>query len=102
MSYTLNYNPNIAPRLSSREKETLYLIAYEYNNKEIAKILYLSPDTIDSHRKKLMAKLSVNNSAGLISKAYQYGLLPMQPSDNITASINHSQFIRFSANSIAS
>jgi DNA-binding CsgD family transcriptional regulator len=102
MSYTLNLKPNTTPRLSQREKETLYLIAFEYNNKEIAKILYLSPDTIDSHRKRLMSKLGVCNSAGLISKAYQYNILPMQAPSSEIANINHSHIIRLSTSSVAS
>jgi DNA-binding CsgD family transcriptional regulator len=100
MSITLNFNST--PRLSHREQETLYLIAYEYNNKEIAKMLYLSSDTINSHRKKLMLKLNVHNSAGLISKAYQYGILPMEPSDNIKQNLNTSHIVRLNMKSVAS
>ena len=102
MSYTLKFNPNITPRFSSREKETLYLIAHEFSNKEIANLLFLSPNTIDSHRKNLLLKLKVSNSAGLISRAYQHGLLPMEPSDINSANINHNHIIRLSDKSIAS
>lgn len=103
MSLTLSINQeNDSPRLSAREIETLYLIAHEFKNKDIAKILYLSICTVDSHRKNLMHKLEVTNSAGLISKAYQYGFLPMHTPENIIANIDDRNVIRLSASSMAS
>jgi len=103
MSLTLSIKQShISPRLSTRELETLYLIAHEFKNKEIANILYLSTCTIDSHRKNLLNKLGVNNSAGLISRAYQHGFLPMDTPENIQANINDTNIIRLSAGSMVS
>ncbi len=103
MSLTLNINQSHnLPRLSTREIETLYLIAHEFKNKEIARILYLSTCTVDTHRKNLLNKLGVNNSAGLISRAYQYGYLPMETPENIIANIDDLNIIRLSASSMAS
>lgn len=57
--------------LSNREIEVLHLIAYECNTKEIAGQLYLSKYTVDSHRKNLMHKMDVRNTAGLVRRAFE-------------------------------
>ncbi len=61
--------------LTKREKEILQLIARDYTSQEIAEELYLSKRTIDTHRNSLLLKLDVKNSAGLIKKAMDLGLL---------------------------
>jgi len=61
--------------LSSREQEILELIAREYTTQEIADELFLSLKTVESHRYSLLQKLDVKNTAGLIRKAIQLGLL---------------------------
>ena len=62
-------------RLTDREKEVLRLIAEEYTNQEIADKLFLSPRTIDTHRRNLLQKLKVKNTAGLVKFAMKCGLL---------------------------
>ena len=62
-------------RLTEREKEVLRLIAEEYTNQEIADKLFLSPRTIDTHRRNLLQKLNVKNTAGLVKVAIKCGLL---------------------------
>ena len=57
------------PVLTSREKEILGLIAEGYTNPKIAEKIFLSPFTVDSHRKNLLAKLGVKNTASLIRLA---------------------------------
>lgn len=52
--------------LTSRESEILNLITYEYSTKDIATELFLSFETIRSHRKNLFKKLQANNLAGLV------------------------------------
>lgn len=54
------------PVLSKREKEILKLIAEGLTNMEISKQLFISIDTVDTHRKNLYTKLKVNNTAQLI------------------------------------
>ena len=66
------------PRLSNRETELLYLITNEYSSIEIAKLLFLSKNTVDSHKKNLYLKLNVSNSAGLVRRAYELSILPME------------------------
>lgn len=63
------------PVLSSREKEILGLIAEGYTNPQIAEKIFLSSFTVDSHRKNLLAKLNVKNTASLIRLAVERGLI---------------------------
>ncbi len=56
-------------KLSERELEILKCIAEEMTNKEIAQKLYISPRTVDTHRRNLLQKLNVKNTAGLV-KSY--------------------------------
>jgi len=67
--------------ISEREKEVLELIAYEYSSKEIASKLFVSRETINSHRKNLLTKLNVKNTAGLIRKAFESRLLVLKIQD---------------------
>ena len=62
---------NKLPELSPREKEILGLIAEGYTNPQIAQKIFLSPFTVDSHRKNLLAKLNVKNTACLIRLAVE-------------------------------
>jgi DNA-binding NarL/FixJ family response regulator len=52
--------------LSEREIQVLELISAEFTTEEIAKKLHLSKRTIDSHRRNLLLKLEVKNTAGLV------------------------------------
>jgi DNA-binding NarL/FixJ family response regulator len=63
------------PELSRREKEILGLIAEGYTNPQIAEKLFLSSFTVDSHRKNLLAKLDVKNTATLIRLAVERKLI---------------------------
>ena len=60
--------------LSQREYEVLNLICQEFSNSEIAKKLFLSVGTVDTHRKNMLVKLGVNNTVGLIKFAMRNGL----------------------------
>jgi DNA-binding NarL/FixJ family response regulator len=64
-----------APILTRREKEVLQLIAQGLTNKEIADRLFVSTSTVDSHRKNLLSKFEVLNTAALIRQAMLQGLL---------------------------
>ena len=66
---------NAAPVLTPREKEILGLIAEGYTNPQIAEKIFLSPFTVDSHRKNLLAKLDVKNTATLIKYAVEHRLI---------------------------
>jgi DNA-binding NarL/FixJ family response regulator len=63
------------PMLTNREKEILGLIAEGYTNPQIAEKIFLSPFTVDTHRKNLLAKLNVRNTASLIRLAVEQKLI---------------------------
>lgn len=59
------------PVLTRREKEVLGLIAEGFTNNVIAEKLFISTTTVDTHRKNLLAKFEVRNTATLIRMAAQ-------------------------------
>jgi DNA-binding NarL/FixJ family response regulator len=63
------------PVLSRREKEILALIAEGYTNPQIAEKLFVSPFTVDTHRRNLLTKLDVKNTATLIRFAVEHKLI---------------------------
>lgn len=60
---------NHAVAITRREKEILQLISDGKTNNEIAAQLFISSSTVDTHRKNLIEKLQVNNTAQLVKKA---------------------------------
>ena len=66
---------NELSQISSREIEVLKLIAMEYSTNEVADKLFVSVNTIESHRKSLMKKLDVKNVVGLIKFAMRHKLV---------------------------
>lgn len=64
-----------APSLSRRELQILDLIMQEMTNIEIAEHLFISVNTVDSHRRNIMSKLGVKNTAGMVRVAMERGLL---------------------------
>ncbi len=66
--------------LSDREKEVLHLVAQEYTTPQIAALLNLSSHAIDTHKKHLKNKLNVKNSAGMVRKGFELGLLQIAAS----------------------
>ncbi len=62
-----------AIELTSREKEVLRLIIAERTAQEIADQLYLSINTVMTHRKNLLQKFQVRNTAGLVREAVKMG-----------------------------
>jgi DNA-binding NarL/FixJ family response regulator len=61
--------------LTRREKEVLELIAEGMTNNAIAQKLFISPATVDTHRKNLLAKLDAKNTASLVKIAMQLQLI---------------------------
>jgi DNA-binding NarL/FixJ family response regulator len=61
--------------LSSRELQIIKLIANQLTNEEIADKLSLSKRTVDNHRQNMLNKLQLRNTAGLVTYAFQHGLL---------------------------
>ncbi len=65
----------IKQKLTKREHEVLELITQAKNNKEIAKELYISDQTVGVHRKNIMRKLGVRNTINLIKFALENQLV---------------------------
>ena len=61
--------------LTKREKEILKLIAQEYSTKKIGEVLFISPSTVETHRKNLIKKLKVKNSVGLALYAVKNNII---------------------------
>ncbi|MBA4853328.1 response regulator transcription factor [Emticicia sp. BO119] len=61
--------------LSERELEVLILIAQEYSSQQIASKLFISLNTVESHRKNIFRKLNIKNLAGIIRYALQHKLI---------------------------
>ncbi len=61
--------------LTKREIEILQLICREQSNQQIARQLFLSVGTVDTHRKNIIQKLGVNNTVGLVRYAIKQGLI---------------------------
>lgn len=55
--------------LTLREREIIRMVALERTNGEIAAALFISEDTVKTHRKNLMTKLNVRSVAGLVKYA---------------------------------
>lgn len=64
-----NATPQESPVLTRRENEILRLIAEGFANPQIAEKLFLSISTVDTHRKSLMRKLNIKNTALLVRYA---------------------------------
>ena len=60
------------PVVTRREKEVLILIADGLTNNEIAEKLFISANTVDTHRKNLLVKFEVRNTASLIRMAVHH------------------------------
>jgi DNA-binding NarL/FixJ family response regulator len=61
--------------LSERENEIITLIAEGLTNVQIADQLFLSTHTINTHRKNIMSKLGVKNTAGIVMYAVKANLI---------------------------
>ena len=61
--------------LSERESEIIILIAEGLTNAQIAEQLFLSNHTINTHRKNIMNKLGVKNTAGIVMYAVKTNLV---------------------------
>lgn len=69
-----NSNESITVQLSPREKEILNLITQELTSKEIADKLFISKQTVDTHRINIMQKTNSKSVVGLIKYAMLNGI----------------------------
>jgi len=68
-----------ADPLSEREREVLRLLALGHTNQEIAKMLYISVRTAETHRAHIMQKLRLSTRAELVRYALAHRLLDEEP-----------------------
>lgn len=66
---------SLVPGLSTREREVMKLICEGMPNREIAKLLHISPRTIDSHRTNIMKKTGARTNTELVKMALRNGLV---------------------------
>ena len=81
-SWRAQHEPNSEPRqesapdrLSSRERGIVELIAQGQSNKEIARTLGITPETVKSHVKSIFTKLAVDKRAQAVARAQALGLV---------------------------
>ena len=72
-------------RLSLREREILQLVVEGKSSIEIARILYISSKTVDTHRSRLMKKLDISDLASLIKFGIQHGLTHLEQLDSASS-----------------
>jgi len=63
------------PDLTARERQVLNMVVTGKSNKEIARLLNISPKTVDKHRTSFMQKLDVHSLAELMARAVKDGLI---------------------------
>jgi DNA-binding NarL/FixJ family response regulator len=61
--------------LSDREEEVTKLVAESHTSEEIARILSISPRTVDRHRENILAKLGMRDRVELTRWAIRHGLV---------------------------
>jgi DNA-binding NarL/FixJ family response regulator len=61
-------------KLTKREIEIIRLIKEDHTSQDIAKILFLSPFTVETHRRNINLKLGIKNTLGLIRFAAEHGI----------------------------
>lgn len=73
----LHFDPTYLAEMviSSREKDIICLIAQGLTNNEIADKLFLSTHTVNTHRRNIMEKLGVHNTAGIVMYAVKANLV---------------------------
>ena len=72
---TKSIGTSLFPKLSRREKEILSLIIQEHTTQEISDALFISFGTVETHRRNIINKLGVRNTAGMVRVALEYQLL---------------------------
>jgi DNA-binding CsgD family transcriptional regulator len=73
----LSGQPAPGDPLAPRERQVLQLVAEGKTSKEIAVLLGLSVKTAESYRTRIMDKLDIHHTAGLVHYAIRHGLVPL-------------------------
>ena len=78
-SFTGEADPGEILKLTPRQREILKLIARGHEAEEIAQQLHLSLDAVETHRRQLMERLNIYDTADLAKYAHRVGLVPPEP-----------------------
>ena len=62
-------------QLTARERETLSYLAAGYSSDQIARLLYITKQTVDSHRRNIIKKMGVPNITAAVAHALRHGLI---------------------------
>jgi DNA-binding NarL/FixJ family response regulator len=71
----LGKTETLPDRLTARERQVLQFVAEGKTTKEVAQLLGISAKTADSHRTRIMTKLGIHDTAGLVRYAIRRGLI---------------------------
>ena len=74
----VSHEPEKSHSLTQKEREVVQLLAEGKRTKEIASRLYISPKTVESHRRRIMKKLGFHSIAELTKYAIQEGLTSIE------------------------
>jgi DNA-binding CsgD family transcriptional regulator len=61
--------------LTKREIEIIRLISEDYDSVEVAALLCISRNTVDTHRKNIMKKINAKSVVGIVRFAFKNGLI---------------------------
>lgn len=75
MSHQHEHSEQSSVKISKRETEILQLIIKEHSSREMAEILGISFNTVETHRKHLLNKFGVKTSVGLVREAMRSGVV---------------------------
>lgn len=75
MANTIFHSLGNTPRLTKRETQVLKLIVSGKINNQIAEDLFISPLTVETHRRNLMKKMGASNTASLVKMAIERALI---------------------------
>lgn len=78
--------------ITPQERRVLEMIANGKSTKEVALVLGISNHTVESHRKNLLLKLNVKNSAELVKKAIESKVLILKPTDHSETELNPNRY----------
>jgi DNA-binding NarL/FixJ family response regulator len=71
----LRKNQHLFATLGNREKQILTMMARDHKSQDIAKVLFLSEDTVKTHRRNIKKKLGIQNKYELMRFAQAFDLV---------------------------
>lgn len=78
VAHWLSESQSQLPRISSRERDVLQLVAEGKSTREIAATLYVSVKTVETHRRQIMDRLNLPNIAQLTKFAVREGITSVE------------------------